>query len=210
MAGPGLANLLSGKVNFSGHSPVSFPRTSGQVPIYYNRKNTGRPAENFVLINDIEREAGQTSTGCTSYYLDAGDGALFPFGYGLSYTTFSYSDPVVSATEIPADGSLTVTCTVTNTGSVAGEEVAQLYIRDHVASLIRPVRELRGFQKFSLKPGESRQVSFTLSANDLAFVNADFKRVVEPGEFSVWIAPNSNEGTAAKFNVVGDVYEVAK
>jgi beta-glucosidase len=210
MAGPGLANLLSGKVNFSGHSPVSFPRTSGQVPIYYNRKNTGRPAENFVLINDIEREAGQTSTGCTSYYLDAGDGALFPFGYGLSYTTFSYSDPVVSATEIPADGSLTVTCTVTNTGSVAGEEVAQLYIRDHVASLIRPVRELRGFQKFSLKPGESRQVSFTLSANDLAFVNADFKRVVEPGEFSVWIAPNSNEGTAAKFNVVGNVYEVAK
>jgi beta-glucosidase len=210
MAGPGLANLLSGKVNFSGHSPVSFPRTSGQVPIYYNRKNTGRPAENFVLINDIEQEAGQTSTGCTSYYLDAGDGALFPFGYGLSYTTFSYSDPVVSATEIPADGSLTVTCTVTNTGSVAGEEVAQLYIRDHVASLIRPVRELRGFQKFSLKPGESRQVSFTLSANDLAFVNADFKRVVEPGEFSVWIAPNSNEGTAAKFNVVGDVYEVAK
>jgi beta-glucosidase len=202
MTGPGLANLLSRKVNFSGHTTVSFPRTSGQVPIYYNRKNTGRPAADYVLINDIEREAGQTSTGCTSYYLDAGDGALYPFGYGLSYTTFAYSTPTLSATEIPADGSLTVSCTVTNTGSVEGEEVAQLYIRDHVASLIRPVRELRGFQKFSLKPGESRVVTFTLTADDLAFVNADFKRVVEPGEFSVWIAPNSNEGTAAKFSVV--------
>ena len=126
MVGPALANLLSGKVNFSGRCPVSFPRASGQVPIYYNRKNTGRPAADITLIDDIPLEAGQTSTGCTSYYLDAGDGALFPFGYGLSYTTFAYTDPVVSSSEIAPDGSLTVSCTVSNTGSREGCAVAPL------------------------------------------------------------------------------------
>lgn len=202
MAGPALANLLSGKVNFSGRCPLSFPRASGQVPIYYNRKNTGRPAADMTLIDDIPLEAGQTSTGCTSYYLDAGDGALFPFGYGLSYTTFAYTDPVVSSSEIAPDGSLTVSCTVSNTGSREGSEVAQLYIRDHVGSLVRPVRELRGFEKMSLKPGESRRVTFTLTPDDLAFFTTPTTRVVEPGEFSVWIAPDSNSGNPAKFNVV--------
>lgn len=202
MTGPALANLLSGEANFSGRCPVSFPRTSGQVPIYYNRKNTGRPAADMTLIDDIPLEAGQTSTGCTSYYLDAGDGALFPFGYGLSYTTFEYSDPVVSSSEIAPDGNLTVSCTVTNTGSREGSEVAQLYIRDHVGSLVRPVRELRGFEKIALKPGESRRVTFTLTPDDLAFFTSPTTRAVEPGEFSVWIAPDSQSGNAAKFAVV--------
>lgn len=202
MTGPGLANLLAGTVNFSGRSPVSFPRMSGQEPLYYNRKNTGRPAEGITLINDIPLEAGQTSTGCTSFYLDAGDGALFPFGYGLSYTTFAYSDPVLSATEIAPDGSVSVKCTITNTGNRAGSEVAQLYIRDHVASLVRPVRELRGFEKITLQPGESRTVEFLLQPSDLAFHVNGAQTAVEPGEFSVWVAPNANEGNPAKFNVV--------
>ena len=210
MTGPALANLISGKANFSGRCPVSFPRMSGQVPIYYNRKNTGRPAQDMTLINDIPLEAGQTSTGCTSYYLDAGDGPLFPFGYGLSYTTFSYSEPKLSASQIDTDGSLNVSCTVTNTGEVEGSEVAQLYIRDHVGSLVRPVRELRGFEKVTLKPGESREVTFTLNPDDLAFFIAPGRKIVEPGEFSVWVSPNSAEGNPVKFNVVENSLTLAK
>ncbi len=210
MTGPALANLISGKANFSGRCPVSFPRMSGQVPIYYNRKNTGRPAQDMTLINDIPLEAGQTSTGCTSYYLDAGDGPLFPFGYGLSYTTFSYSEPKLSAIQIATDGSLNVSCTVTNTGEVEGSEVAQLYIRDHVGSLVRPVRELRGFEKVTLKPGESREVTFTLNPDDLAFFIAPGRKIVEPGEFSVWVSPNSAEGNPVKFNVVENSLTLAK
>ena len=210
MTGPALANLISGKANFSGRCPVSFPRMSGQVPIYYNRKNTGRPAQDMTLINDIPLEAGQTSTGCTSYYLDAGDGPLFPFGYGLSYTTFSYSEPNLSASQIDTDGSLNVSCTVTNTGEVEGSEVAQLYIRDHVGSLVRPVRELRGFEKVTLKPGESREVTFTLNPDDLAFFIAPGRKIVEPGEFSVWVSPNSAEGNPVKFNVVENSLTLAK
>ena len=210
MTGPALANLISGKANFSGRCPVSFPRMSGQVPIYYNRKNTGRPAQDMTLINDIPLEAGQTSTGCTSYYLDAGDGPLFPFGYGLSYTTFSYSEPKLSASQIATDGSLNVSCTVTNTGEVEGSEVAQLYIRDHVGSLVRPVRELRGFEKVTLKPGESREVTFTLNPDDLAFFIAPGRKIVEPGEFSVWVSPNSAEGNPVKFNVVENSLTLAK
>lgn len=202
MTGPGLANLLAGNVNFSGRCPVSFPRMSGQEPLYYNHKNTGRPAEGMTLINDIPLEAGQTSTGCTSFFLDAGDGSLFPFGYGLSYTTFSYSEPELSASEITPDGSIAVKCTVTNTGNRTGSEVVQLYIRDHVASLIRPVRELRGFEKITLEPGRSKTVEFLLQPSDLAFHVNGSQTVVEPGEFSVWVAPNANEGNAAKFKVV--------
>lgn len=209
MTGPGLTNLLAGEVNFSGRCPVSFPRMSGQVPIYYNRKNTGRPAQGMTLIDEIPLEAGQTSTGCTSYYLDAGDGPLFPFGYGLSYTTFAYTDPVISATEITPNENLKVICTVTNTGAVEGAEVAQLYIRDHVGKLIRPVRELRGFEKFNLKPGESRQVTFTLTPDDLAFFTSPTTREVEPGEFSVWISSDSNSGNPATFNIVAATPDVA-
>lgn len=201
MFGPAVTNLLSGDVNFSGRTPLSFPRMSGQVPIYYNRKPTGRPVTSVTLIDDIADEAGQTSTGCSNYYLDAGNGPAFPFGYGLSYTTFEYSVPMLSATEISPDESLTVKCTVKNTGTREGKEVAQLYIRDHVGSLVRPVRELRGFEKFSLKPGESKELTFTLTPEDLAFVHADLSRSVEPGEFSVWVAPNAEAGTPVQFTV---------
>lgn len=201
MAGAALANLLSGTVNFSGRSPLSFPRTSGQVPIYYNRKNTGRPAEEMVMIQDIPLEAGQTSTGCTSYYLDAGDGPLFPFGYGLSYTTFDYSKPELSATTIGKDGCLTAKCNVTNTGSCSGSEVAQLYIRDNVASRVRPVRELRGYEKINLAPGETKEVTFSITPEELAYYVDDNTRIVEPGMFTLWIAPDSASGTPVTFEV---------
>lgn len=202
MGGPAIASLLSGEVSPSGRLPVSFPYMSGQLPLYYNRKNTGRPAEGITLIDDIELEAGQTSTGCTSFYLDAGDGALFPFGYGLTYSAFSYSDPEISEPEIATDGTITATCTITNTGNREATEVAQLYIRDLVGSYIRPVRELKGFNRLSLKPGESKTVTFTLPASELAFYGADGKSAVEPGDFHLWIAPDSQSGTPVKFTVV--------
>lgn len=201
MAGPAIANILTGKSAPSGHLPAVMPRAVGQSPLYYARKNTGRPATEMTLIDDIEQEAGQTSTGCTSFYLDAGDGPLYPFGYGLTYTTFAYGTPELSASEIAPDGKLTATCRITNTGSREGAEVVQLYVRDLVGSLARPVRELKGFRKISLKPGESRDVSFTLDAADLGFHLADNSFIVEPGEFQLWIAPHSEAGTPVTFNV---------
>lgn len=202
MAGPALANLLSGKAAPSGKLPVSLPKMVGQEPLYYAHKNTGRPAESIVLIDDIELEAGQTSTGCTSYYLDAGDGPAFPFGFGLSYTTFEYGKVRLSSGSMAKDGQLKVACTVKNTGKVAGAEVAQLYVRDLVGSLARPVRELKGFEKITLQPGESRDVEFTLSASDLAFWHLDMQRYAEPGTFRVWVSSDSASGTPAEFTIV--------
>lgn len=201
MAGPAIANLLSGKAVPSGKLPATMPKMVGQVPVYYAHKNTGRPAENIVLIDDIPVEAGQTSTGCTSYHLDAGDRPEFPFGFGLSYTTFEYSDVRLSSDSMGVDGQIEVTCTVKNTGKVEAAEVVQLYVRDLVASLVRPVRELKGFEKITLKPGESRDVKFTLKASDLAFWNLDMKKIVEPGEFMVWVSKDSASGSPVKFNV---------
>lgn len=202
MGGPAVANLLSGKSAPSGKLPVCLPKMVGQMPLYYAHKNTGRPAENIVLIDDIPLEAGQTSTGCTSYYLDAGDGPAYPFGYGLTYTTFSYGDVRLSATEMKKDGEIEVACTVTNTGKTEAAETAQLYVRDLVGSLARPVKELKGFEKFTLKPGESRDVKFTLRTEDLAFWTSDLKKTVESGAFQVWVATNSASGKAASFNII--------
>ena len=201
MAGPGIVNLLSGHVNPSGKLPVSFPKMVGQLPLYYNHKNTGRPAEGITYIDDIELEAGQTSTGCTSFYLDAGDGPAYPFGYGQSYTTFSYGTPTLSSTEIPAHGMVSVTCDVTNTGKVAGSEVVQLYVRDLVGSLARPVKELKDFQKVTLQPGETKTVFFTLPASSLSFTGADLQPVVEEGDFNLWVAGDSASGTPVSFAI---------
>lgn len=201
MGGPALANIISGKVNPSGRLPITMPKMVGQLPLYYAHNNTGRPAETIAYIDSLELEAGQTSTGCTSFYLDAGDGPLFPFGYGLSYTTFAYGPVELSATEIPADGSLTVSCDVTNTGTREGAEVVQLYIRDLVGKLVRPVRQLKGFEKITLAPGETRKVTFTLGADDLAYTDNDSQVVVEPGDFQVWVAPDAQSGEPAMFAV---------
>ncbi|MDE7119173.1 MAG: glycoside hydrolase family 3 C-terminal domain-containing protein, partial [Muribaculaceae bacterium] len=203
MGGPALANLLSGKANPSGRLPVSMPRMVGQEPLYYNRKTTGRPHNPVgeMLIDDIPLEAGQTSTGCDSYYVDAGDGPAFPFGYGLSYTTFAYGKPVVSAAEIAADGVLTVTCDVTNTGAVDGAEVMQLYVQDLAGSRARPMRELKGFEKVTLAPGQTKTVTFSLPASSLAYYTADGTTAVEPGEFRLWVAPDAESGTPVTFAV---------
>jgi len=203
MGGPAIANLLSGKVNPSGKLPVTFSKMVGQEPNYYNRKNTGRPhnSQGEMLIDDIPLEAGQTSTGCDSYYIDAGDAPAFPFGYGLSYTTFTYGTPSLSATSMGTDGNITVTCPVTNTGSRQGAEAVQLYVRDMVGSRARPVRELKGFEKITLAPGETRNVTFTIHASALAFYTADNKIAVEPGAFQLWVAPDAASGTPVDFTV---------
>jgi beta-glucosidase len=192
MGGPALANVLSGVVAPGGKLPVSLPTMSGQCPVYYAHKNTGRPTTEMVYIDDIPLEAGQTSTGCTSYFLDAGHEPLYPFGYGLSYTTFEYSAPTLSATEMSKDGEITVTCTVKNTGKVKGSDVAQLYVHDLVASLAQPVKVLKDFEKFTLAPGESRTLTFTLPASALAFSDLEGNPVVEAGEFDLWVDNSSN------------------
>lgn len=176
----------------------------GQLPIYYAHNHTGRaPSGNETLIDNIPLEAGQTSLGCSSFYMDAGFGPLFPFGYGLSYTTFAYDRLQLSAQKLDMNGTLTASVNVTNTGKYAGAEVAQLYIRDKVGSVTRPVKELKGFERIFLQPGETKTVTFNLPVSDLAFWNIDMKRAVEPGEFTLWIGTNSEEGLSADFEVIG-------
>lgn len=203
MAGEALANLISGKANPSGKLPATMARMTGQYPIYYAHKNTGRPPEWTVDLDSIPVEAPQTSTGCTSYYLDAGKEPLYPFGYGLSYTTFDISAPRLSSSSMAVDSQtpLTVECTVTNTGKMEGAETVQLYVRDVVGSLARPLKELKDFSKVTLAPGESRVVTFTLSPSQLAFHKLDGKPVIEPGEFQVWTAGNSVDGTPVSFTL---------
>jgi len=200
MGGSAIADLLFGTAVPSGKLPVTYPKMVGQSPIYYNHNKSGRPADGRqVMIDDIPIEAIQTSLGNTSYYLDAGDKPLFPFGYGLSYTTFEYSDLKLSAQEIGKTENLKITCTIKNTGKYDAAEVVQLYICDMVSSVIRPVKELKGFQKINLKAGESQVVEFTLTPNYLKFWNNDNQFISESGDFKVWVAPNSDEGLEASF-----------
>lgn len=202
MGGPAIADLLFGKAVPSGKTPVTFPKEVGQIPVYYSHNNTGRPAtRNEVLIDNIEVEAGQTSLGCTSFYMDAGFDPLYPFGYGLSYTTFRYGEPQLSAKELSANDILTVTFDLRNTGKYEGTEIVQLYVQDKFASVTRPVKELKRFERISLKPGETKQVTFTLPIEELAFWNIDMKKVVEPGDFVLWVAPNSVDGNSAEFKI---------
>ena len=203
MGGPALADLLWGKAVPSGKTPVTFPKMVGQIPVYYAHNNTGRPAtRNEVLLDDIAVEAGQTSLGCTSFYMDAGFDPLFPFGYGLSYTTFKYSNVKLSSASLKKDDVLTVTFDLENTGKYKGTEVAQLYIQDKVGSVTRPVKELKRFTRVTLKPGEKKNVSFELPVSELAFWNIDMVKVVEPGDFGLWVATDSQSGEEVFFKVV--------
>jgi len=179
-AGNAIADVLFGNYNPSGKLSVTYPRNVGQIPIYYSQKNTGRPS-----IGDAPK--------FLSNYLDAPNTPLFPFGYGLSYTTFSYSDIKLNKTSMKINESITASVTITNTGKYDGEEVVQLYIRDLVGSITRPVKELKGFQKIKLKAGESKQVSFSININDLKFYNSELKFVSEPGDFILFIGTNSND-----------------
>jgi beta-glucosidase len=204
MAGPALADLLFGEVSPSGKLPVTFPKMVGQLPMYYNYKNTGRPfaAERYVPIDEIPVRAFQTSLGNETHFLDAGFHPQFPFGFGLSYTSFAYSDLEVSSPSIETTGSLEVAATVTNTGKMAADEVVQLYVRDLVGSITRPVKELKDFTRISLQPGATQRVRFTLAADQLAFYTVGGRRVVEPGAFKVWVGPNSQDGLEGDFEVV--------
>ncbi|MEJ2523309.1 MAG: glycoside hydrolase family 3 N-terminal domain-containing protein [Gammaproteobacteria bacterium] len=204
MAGPALAELLFGMESPSGKLPVTFPRMVGQIPIYYSHKNSGKPPspDTVVHIDDIEARAPQLSLGMTSFYLDAGYLPLFPFGHGLSYSSFEYSDLRVSPAEMRLDGSVEVEATLANTGGITAEEVAQLYVRDLVGSVTRPVRELKGFQRVRLGPGETVGLRFVLRAEDLAFYGRDMRLVTEPGEFRVWVGGSSRAELSTSFRVL--------
>ena len=203
MGGPAIANILFGQVVPSGKLPVTFPKMVGQIPIYYNHNNTGRPANKTeTLLNDIALEAEQGSLGNKSYYLDAGFDPLFPFGFGLSYTTFEYSNIQLKSNLLKEDDTLDVSFTLKNTGKFDATEVAQLYIRDLSASLIRPVKELKAFRRISLKAGETRDVTLSVPVSDLAFWGIDNRKVIEPGAFKVWIGGDSNATLEAGFSIV--------
>ena len=188
-----ISDVLFGDVNPSGKLTATFPQNVGQIPLFYNHKNTGRPLQE-----------GRWFEKFRSNYLDVSNEPLYPFGYGLSYTTFAYSDIHLSSTEMSADGELTATVTITNTGSRDGAEVVQLYIRDLVGSVTRPVKELKGFEKIFLKAGESRKVSFSITPELLKFYNYDLQFVCEPGDFDVMIGGNSRDVKKARFLLKGE------
>ena len=202
MGGPAIADLIKGKAVPSGKSPMTFLRDAGQAPFYYNHNNSGRPCNGTeTLLDDIPIAAGQTSLGCTSYYLDTGYGPLFPFGYGLSYTTFEYGTPVLEKSELGKSDVLKVSFDLKNTGKRAATEVAQLYVQDCVGSVVRPVKELKRFERVELAPGETKTVTFELPVAELAFWNFDMEYVVEPGDFRLWVAGDSASGDPVDFVV---------
>lgn len=193
-AGRAVADILLGEINPSGKLTASFPRTEGQIPVYYAHKNTGRPVrgEGTTQFDEPYR----------SNYLDEPNTPLFPFGYGLSYTTFAYSDLKVETPKVGVEDTLVVTAAVSNTGDRAGEEIVQLYVRDLVGSVTRPVKELKGFQRVSLEPGEREMVRFEVPVSKLGFHGPEMEYIVEPGAFRVWIGPNSADGVEGSFELV--------
>lgn len=202
MAGPALADLIFGKESPSGKLPVTFVKGSGQIPFYYYHNNTGRPAsaKTWTPIDSIPVVNPQSSLGYKSFHLDYGFTPLLPFGYGLSYTKFNYSDLKLSAMSMSSVGSINVEAVITNTGEMDADEIVQFYIRDRVGSITRPVKELKGYKRLTIPQGKSTKVEFLLSAKDLEFFNGK-ESVIEPGEFDVWIGPNSAEGLHGEFTI---------
>ena len=203
-AGPALVRTLFGDSNPSGRLTVSFPRAVGQEPLYYNALSTGRPAEGI----DLTHRPRNAAERYHSRYIDELNSPMFPFGYGLSYTQFAYSPLTLSAKTLSARelnsgqaGPMRVSAEVKNTGGRSGEEVVQLYIRQQGTSVARPVRELKGFRRITLAPGESKRVEFTIGRDELAFWNIAMKDVVEPARVTVWVAPSSVEGSQASFEI---------
>ena len=187
-AGNSIADVLFGKINPGGKLPMTFPRNEGQIPIYYNHYNTGRPAKN------------NTDRNYVSAYIDLDNDPAYPFGFGLSYTTFQYSDVNVSATQLKGNQTLTASVKLTNSGNYDGEEVVQLYIRDLVGKVVRPVKELKGFQKIFLKKGESKTVSFNITPEDLKFYDDELNFDWESGEFDIMIGTNSAQVQTKRVN----------
>ena len=191
MGGPAVCDLLLGAAIPSGKLPVSFPRTVGQIPIYYNHRNTGRPPTAELL--GLELGCPTMPLEFLSYYLDADYTPQYPFGFGLSYAEFDYSDLTLSPDHYSGEDEVMVQVQVTNSGTITATEVVQLYIRDVTASITRPVKELKGFQRVSIQPGETRPVQFVLDSEDLAFWNADMQFVAEPGQFEVMVGSSSSD-----------------
>ena len=186
-SGNAIADVLFGKYNPSGKLPVSFPRAVGQEPLYYNQKSTGRPYSPIHVTY--------------SAYTDEERDALYPFGFGLSYTSFEYGDVNLSSEKMDSEGSIEVSVSLTNTGKVEGKEVVQLYLRDLVGSLTRPIKELKGFQMVTLAPGESRNVKFTITDKMLQFYTAEGIWASEPGDFEVFVGGNSRDLKKATFTL---------
>ncbi len=204
MGGPAIADLLFGLESPSGKLPVTFPRMVGQIPIYYSQKKTGKPPspDTVVLIDDIDAHAPQLSTGMTAYHLDAGYTPLFVFGHGLSYAEFRYQKIRTSAREIELGDTVTISAELTNTGDVAADEVAQLYIRDLVGNVTRPVKELKGFRRIRVEPGQTVSVEFELHTDDLAFYGRNMQLMTEPGEFHAWIGGSSETELRTEFRII--------
>lgn len=191
-AGYAISDVLFGDENPSGKLTATFPRSVGQIPIYYSAKNTGRPLAN--------KEG--TFEKFRSNYIDERNEPLFPFGYGLSYTTFFYTNLKLTSDKMSANGKVIASVDITNTGNFNGKEVVQLYIRDVVGSVTRPIKELKGFQKIYLNKGETKTVRFEISVDDLKFYNADLEFVAEPGIFDVFIGTNSDSHEKVSFELI--------
>jgi beta-glucosidase len=192
-AGQAIADLLFGTVGPSGKLTASWPRAVGQIPVYYAHKNTGRPVGGAGTV--------QFDEPYKSTYQDEPNAPLFPFGFGLSYTTFAYHDLTIEQPVASVDGTLVAGAVIENTGRREGSEVVQLYVGDPVASVTRPVKQLKAFERVTLQPGERRNVRFEVPVRDLGFFGPDMRYVVEPGKFNVWIGPDSTGGLEGEFEV---------
>ena len=204
MGGPAIADLLFGIESPSGKLPATFPKMVGQIPIYYNQKNTGKPPERgeVVYIDDIDVNAPQTSLGMSAFHLDAGFEPLFPFGFGLSYAEFRYKNIRTNAVEVAAGETLTISADLSNRGTVAADEVVQLYVRDLVGNVTRPVRELKGFKRVRVESGQTVTVEFDLHTDELAFYGRDNRLMLEAGDFHVWIGGSSTTDQRSEFRLV--------
>lgn len=203
MGGPALVDILYGNASPSGRLPVTWPKTAGQIPIYYNHTNTGRPPEidRIIPMDEIKVGTWQSGLTNTSYYLDMGYAPQFPFGYGLNYGKFDYSKLRLNKTKFRMGDTLKVSVTLKNTGNHTATEVAQLYVQDVVGEVTRPVRELKGYRKITLAPGKSERLHFELNTDDLSYHDAENVRRVDPGDFNLWVGPNAAEGLKTSFTI---------
>ncbi len=206
MGGPAIADLLFGLESPSGKLPVTFPRLVGQIPIYYSQKNSGKPPswDNVAHIDNIDSRAPQTSLGMSAFHLDTCFTPLFAFGHGLSYAHFEYQNIRVSSHQIGLGETITVSADLTNSGEMAADEIVQLYIRDLVANVTRPVKELKGFRRVHVEPGETTAVDFEVSTDDLAFYGRDMTLMTEPGEFHAWIGGSSETQLRTEFRIIAN------
>ena len=204
MGGPAIAELLFGLESPSGKLPATFPRMVGQIPIYYSQKNSGKPPswDNIAHIDSIDARAPQTSLGMAAFHLDTCFTPLFAFGHGLSYAAFDYQHIRVSSHEIHLGDTVTISAELTNNGNVSADEVVQLYVRDLVANVTRPVKELKGFRRIRIEPGETVTVDFQLHTDDLSFCGRDMQRITEPGEFHAWIGGSSETSLRTEFRII--------